>query len=243
MKNKSRIQPLTGEEPRLYRPKLAKLIGLNETIVLHQIHFFISLEGAPERGGRKWVYKTIEAWQEQFQFWSLKTVERALKGLRDRKLIFVANFNKTKYDRTLWYSINYARLDKMSPSITTNSRNGNQPIGEQDSDSLGQPIPEKTKEMTNERGMREAHTPSLKRYTSISDITKDDIREIAEKRGVSVGKVKFTLEVLKSDCEAKDKEYKNYKAALSKYVLNAEKWAREEREARGFEEDGGENEA
>jgi len=60
----------------------------------------------------------------------------------------------------------------------------------------------------------------IQKYSSIEDITEEDLIEISEKYHTPVGFVKLQLEKLRNWCEAKGKTYKDYKKALMNWVLN-----------------------
>lgn len=112
---------LLDERPLLVMPKLATLIGLNESIVLQQVHYW--LKGKEQRqqdyiDGRYWVYNTYEQWQEQFPFWSIMTIRRTMTKLENMGLLIAGNYNTAGFDKTKWYSIDYAALDNpVSPSV------------------------------------------------------------------------------------------------------------------------------
>ena len=57
-------------------------------------------------------------------------------------------------------------------------------------------------------------------YSSIDDITEDDLIEISKKYQVPIGLVNLQLEKLINWCKANDQSYKNYKRALMSWVLN-----------------------
>lgn len=98
---------LINEPPLQVLPSLARKVGLNEAILLQQLHFR-SLISSNLRDGHKWVYKTFEEWQEEFPFWSIKTIKRIVKKLEDEEYIFsTSKYNRMKMDRTKWYRINY----------------------------------------------------------------------------------------------------------------------------------------
>jgi DnaD/phage-associated family protein len=97
---------LIDEQPLQVLPNLAKAIGLNEGIVLQQLHYWLHTS-KHSKDGRKWVYNTYEDWQEQFPFWSKSTIRRTINSLEKQGLIETKNYNKIKSDRTKWYSINY----------------------------------------------------------------------------------------------------------------------------------------
>ncbi|MFR5627305.1 MAG: hypothetical protein ACLTK3_04020 [Haemophilus parainfluenzae] len=71
---------LINEQPLQVLPSLANIIGLNEAIVLQQLHFFLRIS-RNKVGGRSWVYNTINDWQSEFSFWSVKTVQRTIENL------------------------------------------------------------------------------------------------------------------------------------------------------------------
>ncbi|WP_036189271.1 hypothetical protein, partial [Ureibacillus manganicus] len=100
---------LIPESPLQLLPTLATKIGLNEAIVLQQIHYWLT-KSKNVRDGRVWVYKSVNDWQKEFPFWSKNTIDRTLKKLEKQQLIFVGNYNKRKYDRTKWYSIQYKTI-------------------------------------------------------------------------------------------------------------------------------------
>lgn len=102
--------------PLVLDRKLACIIGLNEALVLGQIHYWLEKNKECNRNfheGRYWTYNTIKDWQEEFPFWSESTIKRIFKKLRDMELIIVDNFNTYQMDRTLWYSIDYEKLEKL----------------------------------------------------------------------------------------------------------------------------------
>jgi len=103
---------LLEEEPLIVLPTLAKLLGLNESIVLQQLNYWLR-KSNNIRDGRKWVYNTYKEWQEQFPFWSEVTVRRTLTSLENKGIIITANYNEMKADKTKWYTIDQEKLEGM----------------------------------------------------------------------------------------------------------------------------------
>ena len=94
-----------------FNPEIAKLIGVDEAIMLENIHFWVKKNRANGRNiiqGRAWTYNSMAAFAELFSFWSEKQIRRILNSLKDRGLIDTGCFNKEKRDRTLWYTITEA---------------------------------------------------------------------------------------------------------------------------------------
>ena len=102
---------LINEPPLQVLPSLAKEIGLNEAIMLQQMHYWL-LKSANEFTGVKWFYKTLEEWQTEFPFWSAMTIRRTLGSLEKQKIIKIGKFNKKKFDKTKWYTIDYQRVNR-----------------------------------------------------------------------------------------------------------------------------------
>jgi len=101
---------LINEPPLQVLPSLAVKVGLNEAIILQQLHFK-SLISAHIHDGHKWVFNSYQQWQNEFPFWSEKTIKRAIRKLEDDGYIFSTDeFNKYKIDKTKWYRLNYTKL-------------------------------------------------------------------------------------------------------------------------------------
>ena len=108
---------LYTQEPIVINPVAAEVLGVNEAIIVQQIHYWLNINEKAKinfHEGRYWTYNTYENWQKtNFRFFSLRTLKRIFKKLFDEKILIKDNFNKKKYDRTLWVTINYEKLDKL----------------------------------------------------------------------------------------------------------------------------------
>lgn len=103
---------LIDDYPILVLPALASEIGLNEAIVLQQMHYWLK-KSNHNYDGRRWIYNSFPEWQKHFPFWSVMTIKRAVYSLEKQNLLYVGNYNKAKFDKTKWYSINYEKLEGM----------------------------------------------------------------------------------------------------------------------------------
>jgi len=54
--------------------------------------------------GRTWTYQTMKYVAAHFPYWSKKQVERLLIKAVEKNILLTGNFNKNKFDRTVWYS-------------------------------------------------------------------------------------------------------------------------------------------
>lgn len=105
---------LLNEPPLLIMPSLAVRIGLNESIVLQQIHYWNVINENNKnnfRDGYYWTFNSVKEWNKQFPFWSKNTIVRLLNRLEDKGLVVTGNYNKLKFDRTKWYRIDYEVLN------------------------------------------------------------------------------------------------------------------------------------
>ena len=88
--------------------KAAKLYGVEEAVLLHNIYFWIKKNKANNRhfyDGYFWTYNSVEAFSELFPYWTKRQVERILNNLIKKGAIIKANYNEKAYDRTSWYAI------------------------------------------------------------------------------------------------------------------------------------------
>ena len=101
---------LISEPPLQVLPTLARLIGLNEAIILQQVHYWLQRSNNV-RDGYRWVYNSYPEWYKQMPIWKSETTMRtAFKNLEKQGLLITANYNKAKFDKTKWYRINYEKL-------------------------------------------------------------------------------------------------------------------------------------
>lgn len=83
---------------------LAVEIGFNESIILLQLDFLISIT-SNFRDGRFWTYQSLTDLLAEFPYLSETTINRALHSLEEQGLIVIGNYNVRKYDRTRWFAI------------------------------------------------------------------------------------------------------------------------------------------
>lgn len=103
--------------PLVINPELAVRIGLNESIILQQVNYWlVDREQGVDHDGRRWVFNSYEAWVKQFPFWSVDTVKRAFTSLVKQGVMDVEQLNKSQHDRTNFYTINFGSELLKEPS-------------------------------------------------------------------------------------------------------------------------------
>ncbi|MBS4178132.1 conserved phage C-terminal domain-containing protein [Bacillus sp. FJAT-49731] len=145
---------LIKEYPVMIIPSLAVKLGVNEAVMLQQVHYWL-VTSSHVKDGQKWIYNTYKDWQKQLPFWSESTVKRTTKSLEKQGYLISANFNQSKLDQTKWYTIDYVKLSELEGDASyeqTGTQNGrfNDPDCPKQVSQLVPPIPEITTETTTE---------------------------------------------------------------------------------------------
>ena len=112
-------------------PTLACILGVNEAIILQQIHYWLenvakNQSRYPEKNrrnfqdGRWWTYQSIPEWHRTtFQFWSESTIKRTFLRLESMGLLITRQLARDRWDRTNWYAIDYERLNQLYAEYLT----------------------------------------------------------------------------------------------------------------------------
>ena len=136
---------LINENPIMIQPTLVMKLGLNQAIIIQQVHYWL-LKSPHIKDGKRWIYNTYKDWKQQFPFWSEKTIMRTFLALEEEGYVVSANYNRMKIDKTKWYSIDYDKLAEIEEdlvNVTTGPfvslQGTSEPLME---DSLVEPIPE-----------------------------------------------------------------------------------------------------
>lgn len=112
---------LIDEPPLQIQAGLAVVLGLNEAIVVQQIHYWMP-KATKIVDDRPWVYNTVSGWKSQFPFWSENTIARTLKTLRESGILDAKELSDSRHDRTLYYSINYEALEEAEQKASLQKR-------------------------------------------------------------------------------------------------------------------------
>jgi hypothetical protein len=194
------------KHPLVIDKKLAKIIGLNQAMILQQVHYWLELNKKNKinfHEGKHWTYNTINEWQEEFPFWSKETIKRAFNKLRDLGIIQVGNFNVYKMDRTLWYTIDY---EKLNECIRSNSLDGDVENEPMEKDLMSPAIPETSSETTTE-----IYNLSVNQVKEGKDIQETREKKQTDRLNDKNNKLKDEYEKIIDKCEffAIDENYRN----------------------------------
>lgn len=96
--------------------KIVNKLGMTEAIII-QLVDEETTKSTNTHDGKKWVCKSLKDWHSQnFKFISLNTMINKFNSLEKMGLLITGNFNKTKYDKTKWYRVDYEKLDELIKS-------------------------------------------------------------------------------------------------------------------------------
>ena len=196
---------------RIY-PELAKEIGLNESLMLLQLQFLISISNTEKYDGFDWTYQSLNELQENyFLFWGRDTVNRALINLEGKGLIIFGNFNKKKYDKTRWIRLNYDKLSELK-SINIQNENNEKPVSKSNNLSHGlsqnatrktqnaTTIPETSTETSTENNIVPSEPPPSgklkkeKQKTELQEIIQSTTLSIQEKKEKLKKRIPLTID-------------------------------------------------
>jgi DnaD/phage-associated family protein len=176
---------LLDEEPLVISPSLATIVGLNESIVLQQLHYWLE-RSTHIYEGYKWVYNTYEEWQKQFPFWSESTIRRIITKMEKQELIISGNFNRSKIDKTKWYRINYEKLAQLEQLVDEANSSG------QDEQTT---VQSDTSTVQIEQSTDEIDSPSVQNEQSICSNLTDDLLNLT--RPIPENTTEITTEINK----------------------------------------------
>lgn len=186
---------MTKTERLCFAPELAAVIGLNEAIVLNQIHYWVQKnkkQGVNLREGRTWVFQTYDEWNEQFPFWCKNTVRKILCKLEQMGLIVTGQFNKTSFDQTKWYTIPYEDIpcgivDILAAGV---SHSGSSSATEQQASiyNPGSPIQENNKKNNKESVSAHVYDDSKTAYGEYKwvRLSDDELTDLVGKYGAEL---------------------------------------------------------
>ena len=202
---------LLDEKPLLILPTLATKIGLNESIILQQIHYWI-LISKNIHNEKTWVFNTYEEWNEQFPFFSQSTIRRTIDKLVKTGILEKGNFNRIVIDRTNWYTINYEILSFQIEQTICSKRTD-------DDTKLSSPSAQ-IEQTNNQRVLTESTTENTTKkekktkYKDFVYLTEEEFKNLKENFGNEV--TEKAIDKLDNYKGATGKRYKSdYRAILS----------------------------
>ncbi|MBD2302570.1 MULTISPECIES: hypothetical protein [Nostocales] len=114
---------ITPESPLLVPPLLASEIGLEEAVILQQIHYFCQISKHIKGDGRRWFWKTLTDWGKTLPFLTISAIRRAIANLRDNfKLIDVCRHSEKTWYQANWFTVNVENVQALWNRICQNQQ-------------------------------------------------------------------------------------------------------------------------
>lgn len=100
--------------------EVAKEYGVDAAILINNLQYWLLKNKANNKNffdNHYWTYNSIPAFCKLFPFWSIQNIKTILNNLKEKGVIIVGNYNKSKYDRTNWYA--FADEEKWLKTVKT----------------------------------------------------------------------------------------------------------------------------
>ena len=112
-----RSRLLFNEKPLFVLPTLAVKIGVNESMMVQQIHYWLDSDLNQNFDGKRyWVYNTYSQWGKQFPFWGEKTIRRTIASLENQGIL-ISQVKTVRFKKTKFYTLNYERLEELEKEV------------------------------------------------------------------------------------------------------------------------------
>ena len=198
-----------------FNVELAKEYGILEAVILNNFQHWIEknrANGTNYHDGFYWTYNSARAFSELFPYASQKQIRKALQHLISEGIVQTGNYNKTPYDRTLWYSL----TEKGNSIFQT--VNIHLPKWENGNELEGQPIPDNKPNNKPDNKLKESkeeeRNNTKNRQVEISEELKQMQKEIEQ--------LKAENEKLKTKKEKPKKQAQSYDDQIAEYTGNEE---------------------
>lgn len=86
---------------------MAAEYGVNEALLIHHFQHWIMLNQRMKKNfhdGHTWTYQTLDWITAHFPYFSRKAIERLINKLVGLKVLKKGNYNKSSWDKTVWYA-------------------------------------------------------------------------------------------------------------------------------------------
>lgn len=198
-----------------FNVEIAKEYGILEAVILNNFQHWIEknrANGTNYHDGFYWTYNSARAFSELFPYASQKQIRKALQHLISEGIVQTGNYNKTPYDRTLWYSLT-EKGNSIFQTVNihlTKRENGNE--------LEGQPIPDNKPNNKPDNKLKE----SKKEESNNTQKQQVEISEELKQMQKEIELLKAENEKLKTKKEKPKKQTKSYDEQITEYTQNEE---------------------
>ena len=150
---------------------IAKEYGIEEAIFIKHFYFWVkknACNGSNCFDGKYWTFNKMDTFVKLFPYLTLKQVRRVIDNLKEKGLLETGVFNKTKFDRTLWYTLTEKAFALFGETLPAAPKNEDVEMPEQATPNA----------QMGRREMPEQATPNAQMGRPIPDIYTDNIPSI-----------------------------------------------------------------
>jgi len=196
----------------------------DQAIFLHHVGYWLKYNERLKQNfheGRYWTYDTLERLHAHFPYWTQKQLRLIIEKLVQMGILIKGNFNKDKYDRTVWYTIDYEKVKCICPKGQIDLPDQANGI-----DQKGRPIPHNkphNKPIKKENIEKKEETPLEQKivFKEKVQLTQAEYDKLLALHGTE--KLDLMLEKLDSHIIAKGDKYASHYGVLKKggWVIQA----------------------
>lgn len=184
MLNKGKVLCLNDIQPIVVNVEIAAILGLKESVILQQIHYWLMINREANKNhidGKYWTYNTFSEWHKQFPFLSRNTMIRKFDALEKMGIVISRNYNENNHDQTKWYTIDYDKLHDILNSKVKEGEEAGHPETSEDGNvqngKMGEIGEDKWVNAFTQNG--KLHLPKMgKSYTETTTDTKEREKQI-----------------------------------------------------------------
>jgi hypothetical protein len=139
-------------------------------LFLNHISYWVNYNKRAKKNyheGRYWTYQTLKELHAHFPYWTEKQLRLIKEKLIKSGILIKGNFNQTKFDQTIWYTIDYEKVKSICLKGQIDNPKTSNPISRND-----RPIPDN-------KPYNKTTTTTEEEVVVVSDPMK--IKEVAKK--------------------------------------------------------------
>ena len=90
---------------------VAKEVGVNAAVVFQNLAYWIKHNEEKNinyHDGQYWTFNSVEALRAVLPYMTTNQIRLSLQKLKEADFIITGNYNRMKYDKTLWYAVGEA---------------------------------------------------------------------------------------------------------------------------------------
>lgn len=164
---------------------VAKELGIAPAVILNALYWWVEKNRTDERNfydGAYWTFMSRKGYCNYFPYFTERQIEYALRKLIDEGYVVTGNYNKSTYDRTLWYSITKKGYSILQNCEMEETKNVNGSTKNVEPIPVSKPISKPDK---NTLSTKEEQAPEIRIYKNYGEIFTDpsnsEIREALER--------------------------------------------------------------